>query len=117
MTLKKARIQAFPHVTTWDISQVPSETDATASFSVVTEKGTDQCLQIVHFKYFIAPGQLGISFNTSRWSDWNAGSTCFRKRQLLSVWLPQEKILQMELAAGEWFGIRIEHLCSSGTNI
>lgn len=31
-------------------------------------KGTDRCLQILHFEYFIVSGQLGISFNTFRWS-------------------------------------------------
>lgn len=79
-------------------------------------KGTDRCLQILHFEYFIVSGQLGISFNTFRWSGWNTGSTCFpkkRKRKTVikcSIVVRRDVLVESNLLAEKCQTISIKEL-------
>lgn len=76
--------EPLPHVTTWDISQVPFlPRIPPLPFLSSREKRNrpvmpaDSPLRVLHCLL----GQLGISFNTFRWSGWNTDSTCFPKEK------------------------------------
>lgn len=78
MTVK----EALPHVTTWDISQVPFCLGFHRFlFCRHGEKAPTGACRSSTSSTSLSLGQLGISFNTFRWSGWNTGSTCFPRKK------------------------------------